>query len=223
MYFKTAEKVVDFENEQEVSSAYESGFVLTRLSKGLMNQTRSLRINLSAFKLSSENKRILRKTEHLKSYYEQLPLQDYSWEIHKLGRDYYDKKFGTGVMSASKIRDMFVNPEENNMNSVFRYKNEDGQQTNGKRFLGYALCYKNTTLLHYAYPFYELETEISNLGMGMMLHAITWASENNLKYVYLGSVVEQNSKYKLQFEGLEWWDTDELAWSLDIDKLKQII
>lgn len=221
MYFKTAEKIVDFDNEQEVSSAYDTGFVFTRLSKGVMNQTRSLRLDLSKFELTSENKRILRKTESLKSYYEQLPLQNYSWEIHKLGKDYYERKFGIGVMSASKIKDMFVNPEDNNMNGVFRYETENRQKINDKGFLGFALCYKNSNLLHYAYPFYELESEISNLGMGMMLHAIMWAKEQGLRYVYLGSVVEQASKYKLQFEGLEWWDTDANEWSLDIAKLKQ--
>lgn len=223
MYLKTAEKIVNFDNELEVSSAYEAGFVFTRLGKGVMNQTRSLRIDLSKFELTSENKRILRKTESLRYHYETLPLQNYSWEIHKLGKDYYERKFGVDVMSASKIKNMFVHPEDNNMNAVFRYETENGQKINDKNFLGFALCYQNARLLHYAYPFYNLESGISNLGMGMMLHAIMWSQKQSLKYVYLGSAVEQSAKYKLQFEGIEWWDTNQEKWSSDVGKLKLIL
>lgn len=244
MYFKTDEKKIEF-NPEQISKAYNQGYVLTRLGKGVVNQTRSLRINLSEFNLNSENRRILKKTEWLEIKFNGLPLEDYSWEIHKLGKDFYSSKFGEHTMSASKIKEMFNEMGESNMNSVFIYKFQNirnKEQINskvknqkseegmvnceleiGNSNVGYCLAYVNEEIVHYAYPFYDLNVaeEIPNLGLGMMIRSIIWAKENNKKYIYLGSVVEKSSKYKLQFKGLEWWDTNN--WSADMEKLKSLL
>ncbi len=212
-YFKTDEKTIDFKTDK-IIEAYNSGFVLTRIGKGFVIQTRSLRVNLNNFELNSENRRILRKTDGLESKLINLPYTDYSWEIHKLGKDYYTRKFGEGIMTANKIKSMFNDIENENMTHAFKY-------TYKSEVVGYTLIYMNEQIMHYAYPFYNLDYETYNLGMGMMLRAITYAKENNFQYIYLGSVVEPESKYKLQFEGLEWWD--ENKWSNDINKLKELL
>ena len=54
--------IVDF-SEKNIEAMYARGYVFTRLGKGAMTQTRSLRIGLDKFELSSENRRVLRKTE----------------------------------------------------------------------------------------------------------------------------------------------------------------
>ncbi|MCA9386998.1 hypothetical protein KC669_03105 [Candidatus Dojkabacteria bacterium] len=214
-YFVTDTKTVDF-NDAEITSAYSEGYVLTRLGKGEMNQTRSLRINLSSFEFTSENRRILRKTEKLNFEVIGLPYTDYTWEIHKLGKEYYERKFGEGVMSASKIKDMFNSVEEENMTHTIAYKYDN-------KNIGYCLIYKNTEIMHYAYPFYNLDLGISNLGMGMMIRAIQYAKNEGLQYIYLGSVVDPESKYKLQFNNLEWFDTDKKNWTNDINELKLLL
>ncbi|MCA9381235.1 hypothetical protein KC678_03135 [Candidatus Dojkabacteria bacterium] len=214
-YFSTDTKKVEF-SEASITEAYNNGYVLTRLGKGEMNQTRSLRIDLESFELTSENRRILRKTEGIDFKVIGLPYPSYSWEIHKLGKEYYERKFGEGVMSASKIKDMFNNTEDENMTDAITYNFQ------GKN-IGYCLIYKNKQIMHYAYPFYDLDSEVSNLGMGMMIRAIEYAKHNGLKYIYLGSVVDPESKYKLQFNNLEWFDTDQSSWSTDLDRLKNLI
>ncbi len=213
-YFKTNNKVAN--NLEGVNSLYNKGYVLTRLGKFEMIQTRSLRINLNEFRLNSENKRILNKNRNLKIEFNNLPLKNYNWEIHKLGKDFYTNKFGDGTMSASKIKEMFNEMNKSNMNGVFTY-------TIANENIGYCLCFKNSEFIHYAYPFYDLKYDSSNIGMGMMIKAIVWAKDINLKYIYLGSVTDNKARYKLQFKGLEWWNTTTNVWETDIKILKNLL
>lgn len=204
--------ISDF-SEISVSEMYNKGYVFTRLGKGVMTKTRSLRIDLSKFELNSENRRILKKNENLVAEFLKLPLENYSWEIHNLGKNFYSEKFGDMTMSASKIKEMFTDLDKSNMSSAFQFSID-------KKNVGYCLCYSNSEILHYAYPFYDLE---QNLGMAMMTNAINYAVSTGLKYVYLGSVTDQTSLYKLQFEGLEWFDLESDSWNTDLQFLKNLI
>lgn len=204
--------ISDFSSEN-VSALYSEGFVFTRLGKGTMTQTRSVRVNLDKFELSSENKRILRKTENLKLNTIVLPHPDYDWHIHKLGVDFYTKKFGEKTFSANKIKELLTDPESN-FNLLLQYQEKNLS-------LGFCICYQNKELLHYGYPFYDLETNISNLGIGMMTKAIIWAKEKGLKYVYLGSAQNEKAIYKTQFIGFEWFDGK--SWQTNIVELKKIL
>lgn len=216
-YFKTDQKLLTELNENSISELYAKGYVFTRVKKGLFNQTRSLRIDLSKFELSSENRRILKKNEELVLNVVSLPYPNYSWEIHKMGKEFYTVKFGDGTMSASKIKELFLETDKSNVNSCFTYSVE-GQSE------GYCLAYTNNELVHYSYPFYNLEIPKENsLGLAMMIKAVEWAKINSKKYVYLGSVTDSKSKYKLQFSGLEWFDTDKQEWNPNLENLKQLI
>ena len=55
---------------------YDNGYAFTRLGRGVMVQTRSVRIDLAKFSLTSENRRILKKNERLKSEAVPLPLKN---------------------------------------------------------------------------------------------------------------------------------------------------
>ena len=55
----------------------------------------------------------------------------------------------------------------------------------------------------------------------MMLKAIIFAKEKGLKYFYMGSLQRPTDVYKLQFEGLEWFDGDK--WDNDLKKAKDVI
>lgn len=220
-YFKTEEKDITDNNALELTALYNQGFVLTRKSKGNLIQTRSLRVNLSEFVLNSENRRILSKNPDLNCALETLPLVNYNWQIHNLGKSFYTKRFGDGTMSASKIKELFTETDKSNMTSVFVYKYSHSQKEIAD---GYALSYVNDKIIHYAYPFYDLEIpKEKNLGMSMMINAINFAKENNKEYIYLGSVVENKSLYKLQFNGLEWFNTETKTWETDLEKLKSLV
>jgi len=203
-------------NDININSKYESGYVFTRESKGSMYKTRSLRIDLTRFELTSENRRILNKVANLDLTPLPLPLlpENYHWQIHKLGKDYYSLKFGAGVFSAAKIKELLTDVTKSNFNVLLNYQ-ESGTT------VGYAICFADQNIIHYAYPFYDLAHFANNYGMGMMLKAINYALESHKHYIYLGSVSRPADVYKLQFLGLEWFDGN--SWQQDLQNLKDLL
>jgi arginyl-tRNA--protein-N-Asp/Glu arginylyltransferase len=203
--------LTDFSPEN-ITTMYDRGYVCTRPEEGHMEQTRSVRVNLSKFELTSENRRILRKTEPLTLTHYSLPFSHYSWHIGKLGKDFYETKFGDGTFSANKIKELLTG-ERRDFTTLLVYT------TTGTP-IGYAICVETDTILHYSYPFYALNTD-KNLGMGMMVRALVYAQEQGKTYCYLGSAQRPNDTYKLQFHGIEWFDGT--AWQTDIEQLKTIL
>ncbi len=213
-YLKWDQKTITDFTDENIDALYDQGYVFGRLGKGTMDQTRSVRINLDFFDLSSENRRVMKKTEGLELQPKSIPFEKYHWSIGKLGKDFYDLKFGEKTFSANKLKEIITLQKESNFNKLFIYN------FNGTN-VGYAVCRNTEHLLHYCYPFYQLESEISNLGLGMMLRAILWAKETNHQYIYLGSAQRSGDVYKLQFEGLEWFDGKE--WCSDLEMLKKLL
>jgi arginyl-tRNA--protein-N-Asp/Glu arginylyltransferase len=214
-YLSWDEKIIDDFGDANTSAMYGDGFVFTRIKRGAMTQTRSVRIDLKKFELSSENRRVLRKTENIEMRITRLPHPDYDWRIAKMGFDFYTKKFGKKTFSANKIKELLTS-EQSNYNLLMKFIDHDSKES-----VGYAICFDNKDLLHYAYPFYNLNSSISNLGMGMMTKAIVWAKEQDKKFVYLGSAKNSTAIYKTQFSGFEWFDGKE--WQTNIEELKKIL
>jgi arginyl-tRNA--protein-N-Asp/Glu arginylyltransferase len=209
-------KIIDFSKEN-IDLLYGDGYLFGRIDRGVMDQTRSVRIDLLDFELSSENRRILKKTDGLLLSNKAIPYFSYEWSMGKLGKDFYDLKFGEKTFSANKIKELLTDRKKTNFNKLLLYKNNNLSDD----FLGYAICYESETILHYCYPFYKLDLTTPNLGLGMMLRAILWAQETNKKYVYLGSAQRPSDTYKLQFSGIEWFDGK--IWKNDLTELKSIL
>lgn len=215
-YFKwNTQTIFDFSDENIISQ-YNNGYVFTRINKGVMNQTRSIRINLNNFFLTSENRRVLSKTGKLDIEIIPLPfdINNYDWSIQKLAKEYYETKFGRKVFSVNKIKELLTSTNSN-YNYLLRYKDINSE------LVGYAIVYMNNEILHYAYPFYNLSKYRNNYGMSMMLHTILISKDNKLKYIYLGSATKPQDRYKILFKSLEWYNRNN--WSNDIDNLKSII
>jgi arginyl-tRNA--protein-N-Asp/Glu arginylyltransferase len=213
-YLYWDEKIISDFSDQPINNSYNEGYVFTRKEKGHMYQTRSLRIDLPKFKLTSENRRILKKTESVTIISTNLPLKNYDWSIGKLGKDFYTSKFGNGTFSANKIKELFTDNEKSNFNRFFIYLLDNSP-------IGYCITRETNEFIHYCYPFYDLNSPIPNLGLGMMLKAILYAQEQGKKYIYLGSAQRPGDTYKLQFEGLEWFDGKN--WKIDTEELKNIL
>lgn len=213
MYFKWKEKKIAGFSDADINALYDQGYVFTRAGKGMMNQTRSLRIDLSNFTLGSENRRVMKKTEGLKVIKAPLPYERYHWSIGKLAKDFYKIKFGAGAFSANKIRELMTDEKKSNFNILFVYSD--------KTTVGYCIARETGELIHYCYPFYRLDAAIPNLGLGMMLRAVLYAQEQGKKYIYLGSFQRPTDTYKLQFAGLEWFDGQ--RWQTDLKKIKNQI
>ena len=205
-----------------IADMYDRGYLFTRKGKGVMHQTRSVRIDLNRFELTSENRRILKKVGGIEISDIAVfapPTNYYNWEIGKLAKDFYETKFGPGIMSAQKIKEMLTDPNKSNFNTLLGFAID--QQP-----VGYAICYKNVQLLHYSYPFYDSKTAPKDMGLGMMLNAIEFAKDNGLQYAYLGSLQRPGDTYKLQFAGLEWFDSGPGSsgkWSTDIEDAKKLL
>jgi arginyl-tRNA--protein-N-Asp/Glu arginylyltransferase len=206
-YLHWKEEKVTLESAESITRMYDNGFVFTRIDVGVMHQTRSVRIDLSAFELSSENRRILRKGEEVIMEKYGIPYSDYSFEIGKMAKDFYDVK-ANGAFSANKIKELLTT--NHNFNSLFSFSK-----------LGYAICYENSHMIHYCYPFYDIGKSVKDMGIIMMTKVISQAKVNGLKYVYLGSLQRPSDIYKLQFSGIEWFDGKE--WKKDLGEVKDIL
>jgi len=201
--------------DEYIETMYSQGFVFTRLKRGAMHQVRSVRVRLREFEPSSENRRVGEKSSEIFLDFFRLNEFPYHWSIGKLAKDFYEIKFGPGVMSASKIKELFTQPGKSNMNSVLVYNH-------GKTPVGYCLAFSSPQLLHYSYPFYQHPgfdpiqyKSLFNLnppkimGIAMMTKAILWAKDNRKEFIYLGSIQDDKSLYKFQFKGTEWFDGEQ--------------
>lgn len=224
--------ITDF-SDSSINSLYNQGYLFTRKGKGVMNQTRSVRLDLEKFTLTSENRRILKKTEDIGFRTYDLPIEEYRWSIGKMAKDFYDTKFGADTFSANKVKELLTT-EGGNFNKLFSFLKRDPSAPSAypadsarddSETIGYAVCLETNEILHYCYPFYVLHPTSyvfnPNTGLGMMLKAIIYAKEARKKYIYLGSAQRPTDTYKLQFEGLEWFDGKE--WKRDLEELKQKI
>lgn len=216
-YLKWGKKTITNFSDENINSLYNEGYLFTREGKGQMCQTRSLRIDLAKFRESSENRRILSKVSEVLWEVVPIPYIRYDWSIAKLAKDFYETKFGPRVFTANKVKELITNPAKSNFNTLLIYSTSRDPEIE-RNVIGYAIGASTNELLHYSYPFYELNADIPNLGLGMMLIAIIWAKDNGKKYIYLGSFSRPADTYKLQFEGLEWWNGKE--WKTNLAELK---
>lgn len=218
-YLKWNSCVVDPDDIANISNLYNEGYVLTRKSPGAMEQTRSVRIALKDFELSSENRRILNKVKDLKLTLSPLPLTDYHWSIGKMAKDFYEQKFGPSIMSANKVREILTTPYAFNL--LLKYTNKQASDNEMRdKASGYTIAYSDEKILHYSYPFYDLASP-KDTGLGMMTLAIQYAKDENKDFIYLGSLQRPGDVYKLQFSGLEWFDGK--VWNKDIETVKKIL
>jgi arginyl-tRNA--protein-N-Asp/Glu arginylyltransferase len=214
-YFHWDQKTITDFDTNSIDSMYERGYLFTRIGKGVMQQTRSLRIDLAKFELSSENRRILNKIPDLSQTITTLPLSDYNFSIGKIAKDFYENKFGPGIMSAQKIKEMLTDNNKSNFNSLITFQNSS------KTDIGFIISYSSPSILHYSYPFYDLNNCPKDMGLAMMVNTIKYAKDNNKKYIYLGSLQRPTDTYKLQFSGLEWFDGNN--WNRDLNEIKNIL
>lgn len=218
-YLYWDEKIITNFSEKNIADMYDRGYVFTRIGKGVMHQTRSVRIDLTKFELTSENRRVIKKA-NIGMTPISLPLDDYDIYVGKMAKDFYEKKFGSGIMSAQKIKEMLTDQDKSNFNTALRYSDLVAGE-----IVGHVICYMDKEIMHYSYPFYDLNAS-RDTGLGMMATAINFGKEQGLKYIYLGSLQRPGDTYKLQFEGLEWFDGGPDGtgkWQTDTKAVKKIL
>jgi len=201
------------EPADQVEKIYENGFLPIRSIKNVYYLSRSLRVDLSKFKLSSENRRILRKTQNFES--DLIPLTEFNYtpKVQKFCKDYMVSRFGKSSLTAAGIRSIF---KSGIYNYVFVFKERLTEKE-----IGYAVCFLSSNIVQYAHSFYDLAYFRQSLGARMILEAVNWAKESNKKYIYLGTCYDKSALYKVEFEGVEFFDG--FKWSDDQKELKYLI
>ncbi len=154
------DKIESIKNEDltqdQVSINYSLGNKFNRIAKGNFSKDNVVRINLSKFSISSENRRILNKFNQVEITIESIPLEKYNWAIPKLYHDFYFNKFGKKIFSVNRVKDILNGSL--NFNSLLNFSFQ-GQ------IYGYCIIYINSELIHYSYPVYNLELINTNFGI----------------------------------------------------------
>ncbi len=132
-----------------------------------------------------------------------------------MAKDFYSAKFGSQVMSAQKIKEMLTDSTKSNFNTILTFSYTDTSP------IGFSICHHTDNILHYSYPFYDLQNAPKDMGLGMIIRAIIYAQEKGLSYLYIGSLQRPSDTYKLQFTGLEWFDGQK--WSTDLEVAKALL
>lgn len=219
-YLNWDTKIITDFSGKSIEDLYDQGYVFTRVARGVMNKTRSFRVDLKAYVPSSENRRILRKSEHLALSVQPIPFPDYSWKIGKLAKDFYEK-FGDNVFSANKVKEILTDSAATNFNKLLVFTDTRTDSKTVGEPVGYVICAETAGIIHYSFPFYIEDSTEPSRGLGMMTKTIEWAKSSGKDYIYMGSLQRPSDTYKLQFLGGEWFDGE--RWQADTTPLKEIL
>ncbi|MGH7950665.1 MAG: hypothetical protein ACREFE_01925 [Limisphaerales bacterium] len=202
------------EDGETPADIFDAGFLPSSRDLDRFYLCRQVRVNLSKFKPSSENRRILRKGADIEMKLVPREKYDYTPERRQFFKTYADIKFGKDVMTFERLDALFASPI---ISHLFVFTDtKTGEET------GVATIYiEERELAYYYYAFYDLNYYARNLGMFMMTSAVTLFSERDVKNLYLGTCYSQAALYKTQFAGAEFFNG--FRWSNNLDELKFII
>lgn len=187
-------------NSLTIEENYERGLLPQRNLKNVWYQDSSSRSNLSSFALSSENRRIINKTNIYR--YQLIPLKDfrytpfiqktiYKW-IKEIGWDF----------PISSVKTIFTDHIFNYV-YVWLDKNDNA--------VAYSICYFSSEISHIAYVFYNPKLSHDNLPIRLSLQTIIDSHEKNLKYCYLGRFNSETKMgyYKRELPGFEYFSNND--------------
>lgn len=203
------------ENQSEIPQIYAKGFLPYSNDVHLHQETyylaRSLRVELSQFKESSENRRVSRKIESLSPSFKVIPIDEFS--IDEPAFKDYCLNFASARFS-DKISMERLNYilHTKSISHVFEFCIADKK-------VGYVISIIKNGTLHYWFAFFDLNLQEYSLGKWMMFSVIKWAHEQNFSFVYLGTCYGEKSLYKVRdFKGLSYFDGNQ--WESNMKSLK---
>lgn len=196
------------------AALFARGFLPSSRNLDRFYMCRHVRVELSRFTPSSENRRILRKGESLR--FELTPRQsfDYTPARREFCKAYADRRFGTEVMSYERLDGLFSAPVCTHLMTF--HESDSGRE------VGLVVLYlRPPQTAFYYYAFYDLEYMSRNLGMYMMTRAVAETTRLGFHFIYLGTCYSRSALYKTQFEGVQFWNG--FRWSPDLAELKYLI
>lgn len=207
-----------FESIEKMDIVYDSGFLPYTGDPGMDGyiyyMARSLRVVLSEFELSSENRRVIRKFENFPVDRQWIEKKDFGLvipEVRSFWLRFCEVRFRNGKMDKRRLDYILKSPF---VTGMIRY-------SVGDVHVGDVLISHHGNILHYWFSFYELEKyKEFPLGKFLMLDVIRQCKEKGLSYVYLGTCYGVESLYKVRdFKGIEYFDG--MGWRKDVEVLKE--
>lgn len=209
------------ESEKDINDIYRKGFLPYTgnidINYSIFYLARSLRVDLSIFVDSSENKRVNRKLNAVNNEIIRYNLKDFNFKNEKFLKfclEYVKVRFSGNSMTRDRLL-YILNSDI--ATDIFEFKDFKTD-----KILGYILAVVTKDTFHYWFSFYDFELiNKFPLGKWMMWKMIKWSLENNIKYVYLGTGYGVKSLYKIRdFKGIEFFDGN--GWNQDIILLKSL-
>jgi hypothetical protein len=207
------------EGLEDVSPIYAKGFLPytgnITLEKELFYLARSLRVDLARFEDTSENRRIGRQIEPLNIQLTAIKKSDFDLnnpEFKTFCESYISERISDDSMTIERWNYIL---ESTIGTHILKFHNEDHS-------FGYILGSLTDDIFHYWFAFFDTEYMKSHsLGKWMMWKTISWAKEEGLQNVYLGTAYKPAALYKIRdHKGLEFWDGR--IWNQDIKLLKSL-
>lgn len=198
---------------EPLEELYEQGYLPYSGSKelqGIFYSARSARVDLSAFALTSENRRIARKFDGQFAK-RRIPAAEFAANeaFYAFVLAYFKERHGEAAMPRERL-EVLLN--SGLIATIIEYRQ-------GEVVVGYVLEVQSGPMRHYWYSAYDLTLAKQSLGLWLMLDCIRDAAAAGLAHYYLGTVYGPKALYKTNFEPLEWWD--DTGWSRDLGLLKE--
>jgi len=186
-------------NNLSIEQNYNLGLLPQRNSKDYWYSDSSCRSNLSNFSLSSENRRIIGKTNAYT--FQLLPLSTFHFSPFIQKTIYkWIKEIGW-EFPISSVKTIFT---DHIFNYVYVWQDTD------HNVVAYSICYFSESISHIAYVFYDPKLSHDNLPIRLTLQTIIDSQQKNLKYCYLGRFNPENKLgyYKRELPGFEYFSNN---------------
>lgn len=177
-----------------ITENYNNGLLPQRNNHQLWYQDTSSRSNLSNFQLSSENRRILNKTQDFT--FKAISLKDFSWNTEIQKQIFSWLKELKWDFPISSVKSIFTN---HIFNSLYIWQNLSGET------IAYSICYFSESISHIAYVFYKPEYSHGNLPIRLVLQTVIDSHDKSLDFCYLGRFSSDTGFYKRNMPGFEFF------------------
>ena len=193
---------------------FNAGFLPSARGLNQFCLCRNVRVDLARFSLNSENRRILRKGAGIemklvpRAEFEMTPAR------REFCQTYADARYGKGVMPPERLELVFNSPLATHL-LVFSDAQSGAE-------LGVVVLYlEESRLAFYRYSFYDLNHFNRSLGMFMMTSAVELFAARGVGFLYLGTCYSERALYKVQFNGVEFFNG--FRWSDNLAELKFLL
>lgn len=202
------------EENDTPADLYNAGFLPSAEDLSRFYMCRQVRVVLKGFELSSENRRVARKNQHINFKFMPRKDFDYNDEWKNFCLTYADEIWGKGVMPPQRLDNLFQQPITSHL-LIFN-------DTHTNQPVGLVnLFIDQNKMAHYYYAFYDTHYFKNNLGTFIMLSAVKYFAENNFEYIYIGTCYDKKALYKTQFKNVEFFNG--FKWSNNLKELKYLI